>query len=121
VARRHSNVVPRQRGSAHEYDALTVFESAFVLQCSARAAPTITAMEDGEGFYYFQVGDAIDGRRDDLIAMDGKLVEDNEDLSRVRKFATMRAAKQFYAMMEGRYGGQRLLLRSAVVRRTGHR
>src|SRR4051812_10896819 len=66
----------RTRGRIRRLDCL---QNAFVLQCSARAAPTISAMEDGEGFYYFQVGDAIDGRRDDLIAMDGKLVEDNED------------------------------------------
>jgi hypothetical protein len=44
--------------------------------------------------------------------MNGKLVPDNGELSRVRKFPTMRAANNFYAMMEGRYGVDTLHLRS---------
>jgi hypothetical protein len=69
-------------------------------------------MDDGERFYYFQVGEPGDDEPAQLISMDGKLVPDDGDLSRVRKFPTARAATNFYMMMEGRYGLDQLRLRS---------
>ena len=69
-------------------------------------------MEDGERYFYFQVGEPTGDEPAQLISMNGKLVPDNGELSRVRKFPTMRAANNFYAMMEGRYGVDTRHLRS---------
>jgi len=80
----------------------------------------MTSMDDAERFYYFQVGEPPDDEPADLIAMDGKLVPDNDDASRVRKFATVRAANEFHSMMDGRYAGRPLRLLS-TAKRTAHR
>jgi hypothetical protein len=66
-----------------------------------------------EYFYYFQVGEPADDEPPQLISMNGKLVPENGDLSEVRKFPTVRAATNFYMMMEGRYGSDKLRLRSS--------
>jgi len=80
----------------------------------------MTSMDNAERFYYFQVGEPADDEPADLIAMDGKLVPDDDDVSSVRKFATMRAANEFYSMMDGRYAGRPLRLLS-TAKRTAHR
>jgi hypothetical protein len=68
-------------------------------------------MHDEDRFYYFQVGDPVDGQPADCIGMDGKLVRGEDNLTQVRKFSTMRAANQFYVLLDGRYGVQGLKLR----------
>ena len=45
-----------------------------------------------------------------FVGRDGRLVSGDSDLSLIRTFATMRAANQFFDMMNGRYGGRPLFL-----------
>jgi hypothetical protein len=63
-------------------------------------------------YYYFQVGGTVGDERSAFIATDGTLVRPETGLAHVRKFATLRAANKFFLMMNGRYAGQRLYLRT---------
>ena len=60
------------------------------------------------GFYYFVVGQSVDNEAADLIGKDGKLVPNEGDFTLVRKFRTLRSARNFYHMMHGCYGVQKL-------------
>src|SRR3954466_3773717 len=64
--------------------------------------------------YYFEVGNPVDRSKMVLVGRDGRLVSGDGDLSLIRKFGTIRAANQFYDMMNGRYGGRPLFLRSTI-------
>jgi|GraSoiStandDraft_4_1057263.scaffolds.fasta_scaffold283984_2 hypothetical protein len=60
------------------------------------------------GFYYFVVGQSVDNEAPDLIGNDGKVVPNEGDFALVRKFRTLRSARNFYYLMQGRYGVQKL-------------
>ena len=64
--------------------------------------------------YYFEVGNPVDRSKMVFVGRDGRLVSGDGDLSLIRTFGTMRAANQFFDMMNGRYGGRPLFLRSTI-------
>jgi len=64
--------------------------------------------------YYFEVGNPVDRSKMVFVGRDGRLVSGDSDLSLIRTFGTMRAANQFFDMMNGRYGGRPLFLRSTI-------
>ena len=64
--------------------------------------------------YYFEVDNPVDGNDRHFVGRDGRLVLGDSDLSRIRTFATHRAANQFFDLMNGRYGGRPLYLRSNI-------
>ena len=59
--------------------------------------------------YYFEVGTSVDRTNGHFVGSDGRPVSSDRDLSRIRTFETLRAANQFFDMMNGRYGGRPLL------------
>jgi hypothetical protein len=64
--------------------------------------------------YYFEVGNPVDRSKMVFVGRDGRLISGDTDLSLIRTFRTMRAANQFFDMMDGRYGGRPLFLRSTI-------
>jgi hypothetical protein len=64
--------------------------------------------------YYFEVGTSVDRTNGHFVGNDGTLVSSDSDLTRIRTFGTLRAADQFFDMMNGRYGGRPLHLRSNI-------
>ena len=53
---------------------------------------------------YFVVGQSVDNEAPDLIGNDGKVAPNEGDFALVRKFRTLRSARNFYYLMQGRYG-----------------
>ena len=64
--------------------------------------------------YYFEVDNPVDGNDRHFVGRDGRLVLGDRELSRIRTFATQRAANQFFDLMNGRYGGRPLYQRSNI-------
>jgi hypothetical protein len=64
--------------------------------------------------HYFEVGNPVERSAGHFVGRDGRLVSGDSDLSRIRTFPTLRAANQFFDMMNGRYCGRPLYLRSNV-------
>ena len=77
-------------------------------------ADTISNVGTDTISYYFEVGNCLDGDKGQFVGVDGKSVAGDHDLSRIRTFQTLRAANQFSGMLNGRYGGRPLHLRSNV-------
>ena len=70
-------------------------------------------MSSEQIFYYFEVGEAAEGKPSQFVGMHGKSVW-GDDLSRVLKFRSAKDAMRYYLKMEGRFGAQRLNLRAHI-------
>ena len=77
-------------------------------------ADTISKVPINSVRYYFEVDNPVGGNDRYFVGRDGKLVLGDSDLSRIRTFATQRAASQFFDLMNGRYGGRPLYQRSNI-------
>jgi len=81
-----------------------------------RTSVTLVSMRvrDRVSAYFFQVGDAKADERAAFIAANGRLLYGSARRSAVRTFPTLRAAKEFFKLMGGRYAGEELRLRAFI-------
>ena len=64
--------------------------------------------------YFFQVGDTKVDARAAFVAANGRLLYGCAKRLAVRTFPTLRAANEFFKLMDGRYAGQELRLRAFI-------
>ena len=74
-------------------------------------------MSNVNTIYYFQIGDADADEAGCFVGMQGNVVCADNEIHKLRAFASRRLADQFFATMNGRYAGVRLRLCTAPVRR----
>ena len=66
---------------------------------------TANIMCEGEPVFYFEVGDSSPRL---FVGTSGKLVTLEDGTGALRKFVSLKAANDFFELMNGRYGGERL-------------
>src|SRR6476646_1344205 len=71
-------------------------------------------VRDRVSAYFFQVGDAKVNQRAAFVAANGRLLYGCAKRLAVRTFPTLRAANEFFKLMDGRYAGQELRLRAFI-------